>query len=143
MSVPYPGLSSAEAQYFDGKLLKQEVLSRNMRGPDFGSKVLDLQSGGDVKAAARQRAYTEAFQKSLRPYADRARFQGLGCGTVLCMGSLRTSKTDWVGPWTVDLHKQPLPLPSLAVRNVRVGSDYEVRFSFTTVGAGGFSTEAQ
>lgn len=141
MREPYTHLSAGEARYFDGKFLDQGTLDKAMRSRDFDSSVLDLQSGGDVEAMARRHAYTEAFRKSLLPYADRARLGNIGCGTVLCMGSLRTASKEWIGPWTIELHNQPLPLPSLAIRTIRLGSEYEVRFSFTTTGAGGFATK--
>ena len=140
MRKPYTNLSKGEAAYFDVKFLNKDVLGEVMRSPDFNSKVLDLQSGGDVNAMARQRAYTDAFRRSLQPYADRARLEGIGCGTVLCMGSLRTNTKDWIGAWTVELHKQPLPLPSLSIQPIPRGSEYEVRFSFTTAGGGGFTS---
>jgi hypothetical protein len=141
MQEPYARLSSGEAGYFDGKFLRSEAVGAVLRGTDFDSKVLDLQSGGDVNAMARQRAYADAFRQSLQPYADRAQLERIGCGTVLCMGSLRTSSKDWIGPWTIDLHKQPLPLPSLSVQTIRSGTDYEVRFAFTTTGSGGFTSQ--
>lgn len=140
MQKPYTHLSSGEASYFDGKFLSSEAVGKVLRGADFDSKVLDLQSGGDVNAMARQRAYSDAFRQSLQPYADRAQLERIGCGTVLCMGSLRTSSKDWVGPWTIGLHEQPLPLPSLSVQTVRRGTGYEVRFAFTTTGSGGFTS---
>lgn len=139
MLKPYTNLSAGEAAYFDGKFLNKDVLGEVMQSADFNSKLLDLQSGGDINAMARQRAYTDTFKRSLQPYADRARLERIGCGTVLCMGSLRTSTKDWIGPWTVELHKQPLPLPSLSIQTIRRAGEYEVRFSFTTSGSGGFA----
>lgn len=140
MRESYNNLSIGEAAYFDGKFLNTDVLGEVMQSADFDSRVLDLQSGGDVNSTARQRAYTEALRRSLRPYADRARLERIGCGTVLCMGSLRTNAKDWIGPWTIELHKQSVPLPSLSIQTIRRGPEYEVRFSFTTTGPGGFST---
>lgn len=140
MHKPYTHLSSGEARYFDGKFLNTTALGDVMRSPDFASKVMDLQSGGDVGATARQRAYTDAIKRSLQPYADRARFEQLGCGTVLCMGSIRASSKEWIAPWTIELHKQPLPMPSLSVQTIRRGAEFEVRFSFATAGAGGISS---
>lgn len=141
MHKPYTHLSSGEASYFDGKFLRSEAVGKVLQGTEFDSKVLDLQGGGDVNAMARQRAYSDAFRRSLQPYADRAQLERMGCGTVLCMGSLRTSSKDWIGRWTIELHKQPLPLPSLSIQTIRSGTDYEVRFAFTTTGSGGFTSK--
>ena len=139
MRKPYTHLSAGEAGYFEGKFLNTKALGEVLRSPDFASKVLDLQSGGDVNSMARQRSYTDVIKRSLQPYADRARFEQLGCGTMLCMGSIRTSSKEWIAPWTIELHNQPLPLPSFSVQPIRRGAEYEVRFSFTTAGAGGIS----
>lgn len=143
MRKPYTNLSTTESRYFDGKFLNSATVGEVMRSPDFNSKVQDLQSSGDAGAMSRQQAYTELFRRSLQPYADRARLETIGCGTVLCMGSLRTSTKDWIGPWTIALHQQPLPLPSLSIQPVRRGNEYDVRFSFTTSGAGGISSPRQ
>ena len=143
MEAPYPDLGPSEWGYFKGKYLDQDTLDKAMRKRDFDSLVLDLQNGGDANALARQQAYLAEFQKSLQPYGGLARLGRVGCGAVLCMGSLRTSSTDWLNKWSIDLHAMPLPLPTMSLNTIPVGTEYEVRFAFTTKGHGGFSAKGR
>ena len=90
---------------------------------------------------ARTQAYGAAIQKSLQPFAGRAQLGRLGCGKLLCMGVIRTAKPDWIPQWVEEIHKQPLPMPSTSIDPIRIApGNYEVRFSFTTSGHGGFKT---
>lgn len=139
MQQPYTDLGPTESRFFDGKFVDGAVTDRVMRRRDFDSTVLELQNEGGADALARQQAYVVALQKSLQPYANIARLGRVGCGAVMCMGSLQTPRTDWISQWSVDLHKQPLPMPSLSLSRVKLAPDlYEVRFAFTTRGHGGF-----
>ena len=137
MERPYPNLGPLESAYFSGKYVNQDTVGKAMRKRDFDGLVLDLQNQGDANALARQQAYAAAFAKSLQPYADRSRLGRIGCGAVLCMGSLRTTSTEWLQQWSVDLHDTQLPLPTMMLNSVPIGTEYEVRFAFATAGYGG------
>ena len=144
MRLPYTDLGPAESRYFAGKFIDSDVMEKAMRKRDFDSQVLDLQNEGDAGAPARTQAYGAAIQTSLRPFAGRAQLGRFGCGKLLCMGVIRTAKPDWIPQWIENVHKQPLPMPSTSINAIRTAPDsYEVRFSFTTRGHGGFKTSAR
>ena len=139
MLKPYTNLGPRESRYFDAKYLNSEALNA-LRKKEFNGEIEALANEAGADGIAKREAYTRVFLAALEQYEDHARLQSLNCGRVACMGSIRASNVDWLETIGEELRAGGLPMPSLAWEPVRLGSQYEVRFVFTTSGHGGFAT---